>query len=178
MGVAPSQEIDYAELLHRIQVGDSTALKELSRAFSRGIRFLLSRNFQPDAVEVELQHTLSTVIRAVEEGNLSEPAQLVRFILLTIKQRSELDQQNNLGKHKIVRLWNRRVPPEFYCDLSSKAKSIGKFLRMMSAREQDVVRQYYVDCQSQEAICHYQSLSVSEFTDILTKIRSQFISAK
>lgn len=182
VGVTLPEGADFAALIDHIRDGDQTAVQELTRLFSRGIRFLLSRQLQPAHVEFALQSTLTTVIRAVKAKEILEPEQLVRFVLTTLKgQRANFGQQQ-----RRIQVINRpdersRKDPTLYecsCALEHADEIIANTVREMSKTEREALRRYYLNGETPEAIQSSLNLSVAEFQFIIMQIKSRLRSFK
>src|ERR1700730_7432490 len=58
-------DVGLAELVHRIQIGDQAAIRDLHSVFSPGIEFLLRRRLQKSAVTREVASILEAVIQEI-----------------------------------------------------------------------------------------------------------------
>src|ERR1700736_2857693 len=77
---------DWSGMVDRIQRNDETAMEELYRVFSRGIRFYLCRQLGPQDLDDRVHDCFLIVVQAIRKGDLREPERLMGFVRTIVRR--------------------------------------------------------------------------------------------
>jgi hypothetical protein len=161
---------EYDGLINRIRNDDHTAAENLTRDLSRGARFLLSRRLHSDDVERQLSDTLSAVTGAIKTGLVNDSKQLLRFTLAMLKRQHLEEKPRVDGPAEMRRGLNLATSARSHP--AERIKTLAESIALkMSLPEMEVLRMYYVDGETQEAICRVRCLSDDEFGRIKAKVK-------
>ncbi len=83
----PTQEVDWNELVCRIQKNEPDALEELYHLISRGIKVLIVRQLGRQEAEDRVHDTFLVVVRSIQKGELREPERLIAFARTVVRRR-------------------------------------------------------------------------------------------
>jgi RNA polymerase sigma-70 factor, ECF subfamily len=176
-----TQETNWTELVDKIQAGDPAGLEELYNTFSRGLRYLLGRQFGSQDLDDKIHDIFLAVIRAIQEGSLREPERLPGFIR-TIAQRTaarhiEIRVQQRVREREIpatVELPDRNDNPEKQALSRERAQVAKNALDQLSDREREILIRFYVQEQSPKQICSEMGLTETQFRLHKSRAKARF----
>ena len=83
---SPTQDINWTDLVQRIQSNDQPALEELYTLFSRGIKFLIVRQLGRQDIDDRVHDTFVIVVQAIQRGELRDPERLMGFVRTIVRR--------------------------------------------------------------------------------------------
>src|SRR5690242_1211607 len=83
---AARTESQWPELVRRLQAGDRSAMEELYRVFSDGIRFYLWRQVGPQELPDKLHDLFLIVTQSIQNGDLREPERLMGYVRTIVRR--------------------------------------------------------------------------------------------
>ena len=182
---APSESgaspINWQDLVARIHRGEESGMEELYRLFARGIRYYLCRQLGHQELDDKVHDTFVIVVQAIRRGELREPDRLMGFVRTVVRRQvaayiddvvhSRRDEMNlDLG----VRVADRRSNPEQTAAFRQKVEFMMTVLRSLSDRDQEILKRFYLEEESQEQICQEMNLSETQFRLLKSRAKARF----
>lgn len=177
----PQQQVDWADIVLRIQANEEAALEELYAMFSRGIKFLIVRQLGRQDIDDRVHDTFVIVVQAIQRGDLRDPSRLMGFVRTIVRRqiatfiernyarrRDELDIDNNPG------LTDTQLTPEQAAILKQNSSIMEEVLRTCSRRDREILTRFYLLEQSQEQICTEMQLSETQFRLLKSRAKQRF----
>jgi RNA polymerase sigma factor (sigma-70 family) len=172
---------DWARLVGQIRHGDSDAMEQLYRVFSKGIRFLLCRQLGPIELDDKIHDIFLVVFQAICRGELREPERLMGFVRTVVRRQiaNHIEKAVQM-RHGFVDLDmalpvpDGRMDPEKSCAFSQKVALMEEVLSGISTRDREILTRFYLDEQSQESICSDMGLSENQFRLLKSRAKSRF----
>jgi len=171
-----------AELVRRIGQGDREAESLLVQKYSRPLLTLMRcRVSDPDLVQDLHQDTFRIVIQRLRERGLDDPEKLAGFINRTainlhigVIRKSQRRKTN--PNSEIVDAQADESPGPLSAVLRREAASSVQALlsEMSTARDQDILRRFYVREEEKASICASLGLSPEHFDRVISRARKRF----
>ncbi|MGH9342983.1 MAG: RNA polymerase sigma factor [Terriglobia bacterium] len=174
-------QIDFADLVSRIQAGDETAVESLYKIVSRGLRYLFGRQLGPQDFEDKFHETFLITIQAIQKGDLHDPQRLMGFVR-TVAQRqaaSHIEEQIR-SRSKVADLdigcaiVDLEQDPEREALILQKAEIVKKALAGLNPRQREILTRFYLDEQPPNQICQEMNLSVNQFRLLKSRAKAAF----
>lgn len=174
-------QVDWADLVRRIQADDPAAMEELYGVFSGGIRFYLCRRVGAQDLEDKVHDVFLIVVQAIKRGELREPEKLLGFIRTVVRRqiaahideavhsRRELTDLESTGP-----LADTRIDPETLAIERQKVEIMKKVLRSISPRDREILIRFYLLEQSQQQICREMNLTQTQFRLLKSRAKARF----
>lgn len=164
------QATPWAALVARIQSGEQSAMEELYRTFSRGIRYYLCRHLGSQELEDRIHDAYVIVVQAILAGSLRDPDRLMGFVRTVVRRQvaAHIEEAIQARKeHAEVELGTQvadhRMSPEDAAIGAQKVELMAQFLRECPDRDREILTRFYLYNQSQEQICEAMGLSDTQF---------------
>jgi RNA polymerase sigma-70 factor, ECF subfamily len=171
----------WAPLVERIQAGDQSALSELYRTFSRGIRYYLCRHLGPQELDDRVHDAYLIVIQAIQRGELRDPEKLMGFVRTVVRRQvaAHIDQavhaRREMAEMEVgLRIADRRSNPEQSAIQEERNLLMQKILRGISGRDREILTRFYLYEQSQEQICEEMALTETQFRLLKSRAKARF----
>jgi RNA polymerase sigma-70 factor (ECF subfamily) len=180
---ADAPAADPAELVRRIQDGDTRAEAELVERHRAALLFLLRRwTREPETAEDLCQETLRLAIQKIRQGEVREPERLTAFL-------------RGLAKNQSIQLYRRtgersemREELDSSCEVpdarpnaltlllrNEKARLARQVLQDLgSERDRQILLRYYLAEEKAEAICQDLGLTSEHFYRVLYRARQRY----
>jgi RNA polymerase sigma-70 factor (ECF subfamily) len=172
-------QVDWRLLVERVMAGEDSAMEQLYRLFSRGIRYYLYRHLGPQDLEDKVHDTFLIVVNAIRRGDVREPERLMGFVR-TVAQRQVagcIERNVHDRKHEVdfvmagAVVADTQKNPEQEAMLEQKAELMKIILAQLSSRDREILVRFYLHEQTQEQICREMRLTETQFR--LTKSRAK-----
>src|SRR5690242_13178571 len=170
---APAEAAEHAgwvELVERIRLEKTDGMEELYQLFSRGIRYYLCRQLGPQELDDKVHDTFLIVVQAIRRGDLREPERLMGFVRTVVRRqvagyidRVVHSRREELNLDVGIRVADRRHNPEQSAAFQQKVDFMLGVLGSLSPRDQEILRRFYLDEQTQEQICEEMDLTETQF---------------
>ena len=177
----PAQDINWTDLVQRIQANDQPALEELYTLFSRGIKFLIVRQLGRQDIDDRVHDTFVIVVQAIQRGELRDPERLMGFVRTIVRRqiasfieknytrrRDELDIDGN------VKIADSHMSPEEGAIRTQNSQIKEDILRDCSRRDREILTRFYLLEQSQEQICEEMGLNDTQFRLLKSRAKQRF----
>ncbi len=177
----PTQDINWTDLVQRIQTNDQPALEELYTLFSRGIKFLIVRQLGRQDIDDRVHDTFVIVVQAIQRGDLRDPERLMGFVRTIVRRqiasfieknytrrRDELDIDGN------VKIADSHMSPEEGAIRAQNSQIMEEILRDCSRRDREILTRFYLLEQPQEQICAEMGLNDTQFRLLKSRAKQRF----
>lgn len=172
---------DWANVVERIRLGEQTAIEELYRVFSRGIRYYLCRQLGPQDLDDRVHDCFLVVIHAIKKGDLREPERLMGFVRTIVRRQIAgfIEGMVETRRKQVDIEFGNIIPDE---KLNPENSAISKerdslaasVLKTISARDREILTRFYLEEQSQEQICQEMSLTETQFRLLKSRAKAKF----
>lgn len=171
----------WTALVERIQDNDKTAMEELYRVFSRGVRYYLCRHLGPQELDDKVHDTFLIVVQAIQSGGLREPERLMGFVRTVVRRQvaafidSAVQTRREFADLELGgRVPDARQNPEQRVMQDEKTELMVRVLQGISRRDREILTRFYLYEQSQEQICEEMSLSETQFRLLKSRAKARF----
>src|SRR5205085_6690259 len=184
-GIAPPapvlSQVDWPELVDRIQRGDETGMEELYAIFAKGIRFFLCRQLGPQELDDKVHDTFLIVVQAIQRGDLREHDRLMGSVRTVVRRQvaAYIDtvvhsRREELDIEMGGRVPDRRHNPEQTMVSRQKIELMKSVLRELCERDREILTRFYLHEQTQEQICDDMDLSDTQFRLLKSRAKARF----
>ena len=178
--MSPQREVDWADVVRRIQEGDAAAEEFLYSTLSGGARFFLQRRLGAQDVEDLLHDLFLTVTGAIRRGELEHPERLMGFVrTLLYRQlsgaigRTVRRRDTSADFETAAELPSPGSTPEDRAIATQKAALMGRVLREMSERDFQVLSRFYLREQTPEQICRDMGITQVQFQLLKSRAKAR-----
>lgn len=176
---AETQEAHYSQLVERLHRGERAAIDELYNMVSRGLKFLIRRQLQPQDVDDTVHDTILAVVRGIQINGLRNPDCLIGYVR-TIMKRQIACRVNRLSARSrdvnidsIPEAVDANTPEQQLIHAQSMT-IMQKVLRSLPARYREVLTRFYVLEQPAEQVMEEMGLTPTQFRLIKSRAKAQF----
>ena len=171
----------WAQLVARLQAGDAAAMTELYEVFAKGIRFYLCRQVGPQELDDRVHDAFLVVVQSIKRGELRDPRRLMGFVRTVVRRMvaAQIDRDVQLRRETIElengdRIADQRANPEKSFILRQKISLIREVLEKLSAKDQEILRRFYVEEEHPDQICSEMNLSITQFRLLKSRAKARF----
>lgn len=174
-------DVDWTDLLRRVQDREIAAVDELYTLISRGILFLLRRRLPIEESKDQLHEVFLILIDAIQSGRIDDPRAFPGYAV-TVAKRQAWSQ---------IRV---RSGPECSCDegvtervfadgkddpykilaAAEQRTLLNRALGLLHPRQREVLRRFYVFEESKEEICASMNLTETQFRLLKSRAKARF----
>jgi RNA polymerase sigma factor (sigma-70 family) len=177
----PTADVDWTELVQRIQRGDDSGMEELYRVFAGGVRFFLYRRLGADEIDDKIHDTFLIVVEAIRRGELREPERLMGFVRTVVRRQAagSIDRIVNMRRDSVDIDDTERIPDqqrsaEDTFAFRQKVDLAKRVLRELPERDREILVRFYLHEQTQERICREMDLSDTQFRLLKSRAKDRF----
>ena len=174
-------QVDWHELVARVQRGENSGLEDLYRLFARGIRYYLCRQLGPQELDDKVHDAFLIVVHAIKRGDLREPERLMGFVRTVVRRQvaAYIDDVVHSRKEELhldvgVRVADARRNPEQDAAFRQKVAFMTTILRSLSDRDREILTRFYLEERTQEQICEEMNLSETQFRLLKSRAKARF----
>jgi RNA polymerase sigma-70 factor (ECF subfamily) len=180
-GTQPVQENQWSELVARIRQDDLSAVEELYRVFSRGVRFYLCRQLGPQDLDDKVHEVFLIVTQAIQKGDLRDPARLMGYVRTVMRRQvaayieeaaQRRRQHADLEYGLAIR--DGGEDPEKAAIERQQLEIAWAVLKAIGRRDREVLIRFYLQEQPAEKICREMSLTETQFRLIKSRAKARF----
>jgi RNA polymerase sigma-70 factor, ECF subfamily len=180
-GVYATPAVNWVSLVDKIKQNDQSAMDELYRVLSGGIKFYLCRQLGPQEMDDKVHDTFVIVVQAIQRGELREPERLMGFVRTIVRRQvaAHINQTVRRRNYDDVDVNGQGVkdssrdPEQAAMDKQREALAT-KILKSISQRDRDVLTRFYLMEQSQEQICMDMGLTETQFRLLKSCAKARF----
>jgi RNA polymerase sigma-70 factor (ECF subfamily) len=171
----------WAELVERVRRGESSALEELYRVFSKGIRFYLCRQIGPQDLDDKVHDLFLIIIQSIQKGELREPERLMGYVRTIVRRQvaAHIDdvvqaRRNQTDMEYGLTLSDFRPNPERRVINEQNMALAMRILNSLHKREREVLMRFYLQEQTADQICSELDLTETQFRLIKSRAKARF----
>jgi RNA polymerase sigma factor (sigma-70 family) len=172
---------EWPNLVERIRRGEPSAMEELYKMFSTGIRFLLYRQLGPQDLDDKVHDVFVIITEAICNGELREPERLMGYVHTVVRRQvaSHIDRAVHLRRCKVdvdfqEFLSDKRPDPEREAIDRENLGLAMRVLRSIPKRDREVLTRFYLNEESADEICQNMDLSETQFRLIKSRAKARF----
>lgn len=172
---------DWTSLVARIEAREESALEELYRVFSRGIRFFLCRQLGAQDLDDKVHDTFLIVVQAIQRHELRNPERLMGFVRTVVRRqiaahidRAITSRRDRSAVDPGIILPDQHEDPEEAAMNRQRKEIAAAILRSISSRDREILTRFYLNQQSQEQICREMNLSETQFRLLKSRAKARF----
>jgi RNA polymerase sigma-70 factor, ECF subfamily len=178
---AVSRPSNWSSLVDRIRGRDPSAMEELYRMFSTGIRFLLYRQLGPQDLDDKVHDVFVIITQAICSGELREPERLMGYVHTVVRRQvaSHIDRAVHLRRDYVdvdfqESVSDKRPNPERQAIEKENLGLAMRILESIPKRDREVLTRFYLEEESAEEICQAMDLSETQFRLIKSRAKARF----
>jgi RNA polymerase sigma-70 factor, ECF subfamily len=171
----------WPNVVERIKRGDASAMEELYKTFSTGIRFLFCRQLGPQDLDDKVHDVFVIVTEAICSGELREPERLMGYVHTVVRRQvaSHIDRivqkrRNCEDVNFLESLPDKYPDPERKAIKSETLAMAMSVLQTLSKRDREVLTRFYLNEESPEEICRDMDLFDTQFRLIKSRAKARF----
>jgi len=156
-------------------------LEELYRIFSRGIRFLLYRQFGPQDLDDKVHDVFLVIAQSIQRGDVRDPDRLMGYIRTVVRRQisahiqTAIDRRRNYAELDLIApLRDRRPNPEAWMLNQQRIEIARRMLNSIPQRDREVLIRFYLREQPATQICHDMHLTQTQFRLIKSRAKARF----
>lgn len=173
-------ETNWADLVFRIEAHEHAGVAELYAKFSRGVRYFLLRQLGPQDLEDRVHDVMLALIKAIQSGSVRDPERLPGLVR-TITQRTCAHSITSMVRHRRECGVEEtadfpdtgQTSPETKVLLLERAEILHSALSRLNARDQEILRRFYLQEESPEQICREMNLSETQFQLLKSRAKAR-----
>lgn len=175
-----TRNVDYVDLVNRIQLGERQAEEEFCQGLYKGIQFLLRRKLRCKDVDDDAQEVLMQVLQAIRRRQLNEPERLMGFVYTVLVRQAARRVRENVHTRNLSAMPGIGIPPRDITDpekllsLTERKQLAVNVLSMLSERDSELLRRFYLLEQSEVQICSEMALTGTQFRLLKSRAKSRF----
>jgi len=174
-------QVDWYDLVERIQRGEDSGMEELYKLFARGIRYYLCRQLGAQELDDKVHDTFVIVVQAIQRGELREPERLMGFVRTVVRRQvaAHIDKVVHSRREEMdldvgVRIADRGRNPEQTVAFRQKVEFMLSVLASLSDRDREILNRFYLREQTQEQICEEMGLTETQFRLLKSRAKARF----
>lgn len=171
----------WADLVDRIRTGDPSAMEELYRIFSTGVRFYLCRQLGAQDLEDRVHDAFVIITQSIRRGDLRQPERLMGYIRTVVRRQvaaqieTIVQARRNCSPADVGYVLRDRHPdPEVEVIERQNTKVAIRLLQSIPPRDREVLTRFYLEEQSAEEICRDLDLTETQFRLIKSRAKARF----
>jgi RNA polymerase sigma-70 factor (ECF subfamily) len=171
----------WPNVVERIRRGDTSGMEDMYRAFSKGIRFLLSRQLGRQDLDDKVHDVFVIVAEAIRNGELREPERLMGYVHTVVRRlvaghiHHAIRKRNEFVDANIDdSLLDKRPNPEHETSDRQRMALAMSVLKSLPERDRGVLTRFYLNEETPEKICRDMDLSETQFRLIKSRAKTRF----
>jgi len=177
----PASEPAWAEVVARIRRGDQSAMEELYRVFSKGVRFFLYRQLGPQDLDDKVHDLFVTITQSIRKGDLHEPDRLMGYVRTVVRRQVAAHIEDAVRARRALTdldgtlvLSDRHPDPERSAIDKQNEEVALRVLHSIGKRDREVLIRFYLKEQSSDQICRVMKLTETQFRLIKSRAKARF----
>lgn len=179
--MTPQSDIDWADVVARIQRGDPGGEEILYRSLSTGARYFLQRRLGMQDVEDRVHDLFLAIVSAIRRGEIRQPERLMGFVrtLLHRQLASEIGRSikrraTDANLDTAAEAPSTASTPEERAIADQKSELMKKVLRELTDRDFEVLTRFYIREQTPSTICAEMGLTQVQFQLLKSRAKARF----
>jgi len=171
----------WSGLVEQIRNGDPSALEQMYRIFSTGVRFYLCRHLGPQDLDDKVHDVFLIIVQSIQKGELREPERLMGYVHTIVRRQvaAQIDdnvkaRRNQAGLEFGAILSDHHPNPERSAIEHQNAELAMRVLNSLPRRDREVLGRFYLDEQPPERICREMGLTETQFRLVKSRAKARF----
>jgi RNA polymerase sigma-70 factor, ECF subfamily len=175
-----STKTHWPELVERLRNGEQSAMEDLYRVFSDGIRFYLWRQLGAQDLTDRVHDLFLIVTESIQSGELREPERLMGYVRTVVRRQvaghihnARQQRRNWFQLDGGPALLDHRPSPEHYVIRRQYNDVALRILSTMRHREREVLVRFYLQEQAAAEICDEMELTQTQFRLLKSRAKAK-----
>jgi RNA polymerase sigma-70 factor, ECF subfamily len=171
----------WARLVQRIQDGETSAMEELYRVFSKGVRFFLCRQLGPQDLDDKVHDIFMIITESIQNGELREPDRLMGYVRTVVRRQVAAHievavhtRRNQTDLEYGDALSDHNPNPERSMIDRQNTQLARRILNSLNERDRQILVRFYLEEQEPEQICREMNLTENQFRLIKSRAKARF----
>jgi RNA polymerase sigma-70 factor, ECF subfamily len=171
----------WSNVVEGIRRSDASAMAELYKTFSTGIRFLFCRQLGSQDLDDKVHDVFVIVTEAICKGELREPERLMGYVHTVVRRQVAAhiehivqNRRNCEDVNFLESLPDRCLDAERKVIKSETLAMAMSVLQTLSKRDREVLTRFYLNEESPEEICRDMDLFDTQFRLIKSRAKARF----
>lgn len=174
------KEIDWTQICNQVRKDDPAAAEQLYERLQQDLRFYLQAQIERAGVEDIIQETVFVVFSAIAADKVRKPEKLP-FFARTVARRfaiAEIRARAGLAKNMVRFAAERRITDprsltEHRLLARERAAIAAEVLHSLPSRDREILRRFYIQQQSAQAICGELGLTSTQFRLLKSRAKAR-----
>ncbi len=180
-GAKSPDDPDWPTLVDRIRNGEPSAMEDLYRVFSKGIRFYLCRQLGPQDLDDRVHDIFLIITQSIQKGELREPERLMGYVRTIVRRQvaAHIDTIVQARREHIdlefgLALSDQHPSPERDLIDRQNTELAKRILNSLQRRDREVLVRFYLREQTAQQICAEMDLTETQFRLIKSRAKARF----
>jgi RNA polymerase sigma factor (sigma-70 family) len=161
-------------------MGDRSAMEDLYRVFSEGVRFYLWRQLGPQDLTDKVHDLFLIVTQSIQSGELREPERLMGYVRTVVRRQVaghiHVARQQRRTSYQLdhgTAVLDARSNPEHFAIRRQYSDVALRILSSMRKPEREVLVRFYLQEQPAEDICREMQLTATQFRLLKSRAKAR-----
>jgi RNA polymerase sigma factor (sigma-70 family) len=171
----------WSGLVEQIRNGDPSALEQMYRVFSTGIRFYLCRQLGPQDLDDRVHDVFLIIVESIQKGELREPERLMGYVRTIVRRQvaAQIDDNVRARRNQAdlsfgMTLCDHHPDPERSAIEHQNAELAMRIMNSLPKRDREVLSRFYLDEQTPGRICQEMGLTETQFRLVKSRAKARF----
>jgi RNA polymerase sigma factor (sigma-70 family) len=171
----------WSGLVEQIRNGNSSALEQMYRIFSTGIRFYLCRQLGPQDLDDKVHDVFLIIVQSIQKGELREPERLMGYVRTIVRRQvaAQIDDNVKARRNQAdlefgMALSDRHPNPERSAIEHQNGELALRVLNSLPKRDREVLARFYLEEQPPDRICREMGLTQTQFRLVKSRAKARF----
>jgi RNA polymerase sigma factor (sigma-70 family) len=167
--------------VEQIRNGDASALEQIYRIFSTGIRFYLCRQLGPQDLDDRVHDVFLIIVQSIQKGELREPERLMGYVRTIVRRQvaAQIDDNVKARRNQAdlefgMALSDRHPNPERSAIEHQNGELALRVLNSLPKRDREVLARFYLEEQPPDRICREMGLTQTQFRLVKSRAKARF----
>jgi RNA polymerase sigma-70 factor, ECF subfamily len=170
----------WPDLVQRLRDGEQSAMEDLYRVFSEGIRFYLWRQLGAQDLTDKVHDLFLTITESIQSGELRDPERLMGYVRTVVRRQVashihavRQQRRNWFQLDFATTLLDCRPSPEHRVIRREFNDVALRILSTMRHREREVLVRFYLKEQAAPEICREMQLTETQFRLLKSRAKAK-----
>ena len=171
----------WSGLVEQIRIGDQSALEQMYRIFSTGVRFYLCRQLGPQDLDDRVHDVFLIIVQSIQKGELREPERLMGYVRTIVRRQVAAQIDDNVkARHNQAELdfgmtLSDHHPNPERCAIEHESEELAmRILNSLPKRDREVLARFYLEEQPPDRICREMGLTETQFRLVKSRAKARF----
>jgi RNA polymerase sigma factor (sigma-70 family) len=171
----------WSGMVEQIRNGDPSALEQMYRIFSTGIRFYLCRQLGPQDLDDKVHDVFLIIVQSIQKGELREPERLMGYVRTIVRRQvaAQIDDNVKARRNQAdlefgMTLSDHHANPERSAIEHQNEELAMRILNSLPKRDREVLARFYLEEQPADRICREMGLTQTQFRLVKSRAKARF----